>query len=161
MVVWWCSVAQSTGGMPCRGDAGPHRRQPVGCKAPMIPLCCLRKCVETLLQCHDSARKALEFALARPLHQHVGALVHSRCLPGPLRYQDGVKPRFHELVATPPGALPLLIQRAPPTAERRAHSVFHDQTIKDFAIQVDFGKLATLFGTQLIDMQDAFHSFNS
>ena len=64
----------------------------------------------------------------RPLHQHVEALVHSHCLPGPLSYEDGLKPRMHKLVATPPGALPLLIQ-APPMAERRAHSVFHDQLI--------------------------------
>ena len=90
--------------------------------------------METVLKFHNSARKALEFALARPFHQHVEALVHSHCLPSPLGYQDGVKPRFQELVETPPGSLAFLIQRAPDSAERRAHGVVHNQLINDFAI---------------------------
>ena len=117
--------------------------------------------METVLKFHNSARKALEFALARPFHQHVEALVHSHCLPSPLGYQDGVKPRFQELVETPPGSLTLLIQRAPYMPKRCVHVVFHDQLINDFAIQIDFGEFAALFGAQLIDMDEAFHSFNS
>ena len=37
---------------------------------------------------------------------------------------------------------------------------FHDQLIKDCALQVDFRKLATLFGTQLIEMPEALHALN-
>jgi hypothetical protein len=67
--------------------------------------------METLLQFNDSARKALEFALARAFQHHVEALLDSHCLPGPLGYQDGVKPRFQELGKAPPCSLTLLIQR--------------------------------------------------
>ena len=94
----------------------------------------MRKGIEALLQCHDSARQALEFALARPFPQHVEALVHSRCLPSPLGYQDSIKPRFQEFVEAPPGSLTFLIQRAPYMAKRCAHIVFHDQLVNDFAI---------------------------
>jgi hypothetical protein len=117
--------------------------------------------METLLKCHDSARKALELALARPFHPHVEALVHSHYLPSPLGYQDGVKPRFQERIEAPPGSLTLLIQRAPYMAKRCAHVVFHYQLINDFALHIDCGEFAALFGAQLIDMDEAFPSFHS
>ena len=41
-----------------------------------------------------------------------------------------------------------------------AHGVVNDQLIKDFAIQRDFRELAAVFGTQLIDMHEAFYSCN-
>jgi hypothetical protein len=50
--------------------------------------------------------------------------------------------------------------KAPPMAARRVQSMFHDQLIKDCALQVDFRKLATLFGTQLIEMPEALHALN-
>ena len=65
------------------------------------------------------------------------------------------------IAEAPPGSLTLLIQRAPYMPKRCAHVVFHDQLINDFAIQIDFGEFAALFGAQLIDMEEAFHSFNS
>jgi hypothetical protein len=121
----------------------------------------MRKRNETLLKFHDSARQTLECALARPFHQHVEALVHSHCLPSPLGYQDGVKPCFQELVEAPPGALTLLIQRAPYMAKHCAHGVFHCQLVNDFALQIDCGEFAAVFGAKLIDMDETFHSFNS
>ena len=94
----------------------------------------MRKRVETLLQFYDSARKTLEFALARPFHQDVEAGAHSHDIPRPLGEQDGIQSRFHELVEAPSGALAFLIQRAPDSAKRRAHGVVHAQLINDFAI---------------------------
>ena len=126
----------------------------------IISFRCLRKRVEALLECHDSARKALELAFTRPCPQHVPALVYSHCLPRPLGYQDGVKARLHALVEAPPRPLTLLIQSPPHMTERRAHGVFHNQLINDFALHVDFGKLTVLFGPQLIERQKAFHSFH-
>ena len=69
----------------------------------------MRKCLETLLKFHNSTRKTLEFALARPFHQHVEAGAHSHDIPRPLGEQDGVKSRFHELVEAPPGSSAFLI----------------------------------------------------
>ena len=120
----------------------------------------MRKSIEPLLQCHNSARKGLEFALARPFHHHGEAFVDLHCLPGPLGDQNGVKSRFQELVAAPPGPLTLLSQGAPCMAKCCAHGVVNDQLIKDFAIQRDFRELAAVFGTQLIDMHEAFYSCN-
>jgi hypothetical protein len=38
--------------------------------------------------------------------------------------------------------------------------MFNDQLINELAIQIDFREFTVLFGAQLIDMDDAFHSFN-
>jgi hypothetical protein len=118
----------------------------------------MRQCLETLLKFHASARQTREFALARPFHAPVEALVHSRWLPSPWGYQDSLKPRFQAFVEAPPGSLTLLSPRVPSMAKQCAHVVFHEQLITDGALPRDFGEFAALFGAQLLEMDEAFHA---
>ena len=140
---------------------------PIGANLPArqcpatIRLGCMRQGIERVPQFHDPARKTLQLALARSFHQHVETRWHRFGSPGPLSKEHGVKPCFEELVEAPPGALTFPIQTTPLMAKRGPHVLLNQQQIQDFAIQIHFREFAPPLGSQLIEIDQALHSFDS
>lgn len=128
---------------------------------PLIRLRRLRTCLETPLQCHDSARKARELARARALPPALAARVDAHGLPGPLGSQEGGQPGVQALGTAPPRPWTLVSQRAPHLAAGRAYLLCHDQRLNALALPLDCRALTGLWGAQRLAMDEAWHAVPS
>jgi hypothetical protein len=118
------------------------------------------KGIERVPQCHDPARKTLQLALARSVHQHVETRGPRFGSPGPLSKEHGVEPGFQELGEAPPGAWTFPIQTAPLMAKRGPHVLLNQQQIQDVARQRHVRECAPSLGSQLLASAQALQAFD-
>ena len=168
---WWggsapgasrgASCALSGRDTPDGAGDGPHWRQPVCCTAGIPPrLGCLGKGIERVPQGHDSARKVLELARARPFHQHVATRWHCVWPPGPWGNEEGIQARFQQLIEAPRGACTFPIQTAPCMAQGGPHALLNQQQREDFPIPMPFRECASPVGSELIEIAQPLHAFD-
>jgi len=116
--------------------------------------------MERVPQFHDPTGKVLELALAWPFHQHVETRWYCCEPPGPWGNEDGVQPRFQQLVEAPRGACTFPIQTAPCMAKGGPHVLLNQQQIADFPIQIYCREWASSVSSELRELDQTLPFFD-